>query len=887
MAHRMLCYLLLLLLIVGIVSGRYALIGGDTDTAAEDDNSEVITNDELIAGLVEDNDNSEVITYDELIDELDSGKYTVVDGDVTMADNDDSEVPSDDELTASTVAFMPKFAGLSVFDQAYAGARTAYDELSKKNNRIGSGASEEPGFPEELAPPDSKTSGNYQIDTIEKIIEVGEYDVILLSNNADDHIAETARAALENGIHVVTWDSPIPSSGVVDNSGDASSDSDGTKTTGESLFVAQVNFDETGQILADMAVDILGLEGGQFAILSAHRDAANQNAWIRSMETTLSTTAEAMKSKYENLKKVEIAYGNDDADTSYAEAVRLLETYPDLRLIVAPTTVGIVAASKAVRDLGKCETIKVTGLGDPTEMLEHTLSGCAPLFALWSFFDLGYLAYYVGHLLVTGTLKVQAGETFEAGRLGRYTIENDPSQDKGDMRKYKVTLGPFDRYDKNNIEGAARLAAIRDDGGRETFEERYFRKYKKPALALIPKFTGTISLMASVYIVWNVLASKNKRRQTSNRVLVGVALSGILISFFGFFLSTWPIPSDTWLVWGNYGTIQTCTMQGFFFQVGISATILYAGALTTVYMLSIVWKIQRQRLVQLEFWMHIFINLFAWGTAIAGLPLKLYNPANRLGFMCWIAEYPPYCSLRNNCQRGINAFKYRFAFVYAWVFIVFCYMLVCMILIYCRVLKTEKATDQVRGSANQSVIRRQSREVARQGLYYVTSFVIPWIFLITLTILEEEHYGGIKTNLPIGLEVATAILFPLGPFLNFLAYMRPASQTSLTTLGSVIASVKTTGQSSMQRISDSIIKHCTTRWSSSTRSSSRAAQRISDSIIKHCNTRWSSSTRSSSRAAAKNPPAVSQVADDNPKDASIPLSKNARETTEETKEEER
>lgn len=227
-----------------------------------------------------------------------------------------------------------------------------------------------------------------------------------------------------------------------------------------------------------------------------------------------------------------------------------------------------------------------------------------------------------------------------------------------------------------------------------------------------------------------------------------------------------------------------------------------------------------------------------------------------------IAEYPPYCSLRNNCQRGINAFEYRFAFVYVWVFIVFCYMLVCMILIYCRVLKTEKATDQVRGSANQSVIRRQSREVARQGLYYVTSFVIPWIFLITLTIWEEEHYGGIKTNLPIGLEVATAILFPLGPFLNFLAYMRPASQTSLTTLGSVITSVKTTGRSSMQR--------------------------ISASIIKHCSTRGSSSTRSSSRAAAKNPPAVSQVADDNPKDASIPLSKNAsRETTEETKEEER
>ena len=84
----------------------------------------------------------------------------------------------------------------------------------------------------------------------------------MLSNNSGDQIVPAAVAAQEAGTKVVTWDSPIPSA------------------EGESLFVAQVDFDETGQVMADMARSILGEDGGQFAILSASPDAANQNAWI-------------------------------------------------------------------------------------------------------------------------------------------------------------------------------------------------------------------------------------------------------------------------------------------------------------------------------------------------------------------------------------------------------------------------------------------------------------------------------------------------------------------------------------------------------------------------------------------------------------------------------
>jgi len=120
-------------------------------------------------------------------------------------------------------------------------------------------------------------------------------------------------------------------------------------------------------------------------------------------------------------------------------------------LIMAPTTVGIAAAAKAMQDEGLCETVKVSGLGLPAEMLEFTLNGCAPEFALWSFVDLGYLSYYVAYKLATGELQGVEGETFEAGRMGTYTIEKDPTRDAG----LRVLMGPFTVYDASNVEAAS------------------------------------------------------------------------------------------------------------------------------------------------------------------------------------------------------------------------------------------------------------------------------------------------------------------------------------------------------------------------------------------------------------------------------------------------
>ncbi|MDH3300744.1 MAG: substrate-binding domain-containing protein [Acidimicrobiia bacterium] len=304
--------------------------------------------------------------------------------------------------------FLPKCTNIAVFPQANDGAIEAAGELG----------SEEAAF---VGPADCGDATG-QIEFMTNAVTQG-VQAIMVSNNAGDELAPSAQAAADAGIPVVSWDSPIPSA------------------EGESVFVAQVDFDETGQVMADMARNILGDDGGQFAILSATPEAANQNAWIAAMEEVLAGA------DYANLELVDTVYGNDVAEDSLNQALALVDSHPDLELIMAPTTVGIVAAAQAMTQEGLCDQVKVSGLGLPDEMRDYTLSGCAPEFALWSFQDLGYLAYYVAYGLATGQIEAVEGQSFVAGRMGEYTIEADPTRDAG----LRVLMGPFSVYDESNV----------------------------------------------------------------------------------------------------------------------------------------------------------------------------------------------------------------------------------------------------------------------------------------------------------------------------------------------------------------------------------------------------------------------------------------------------
>ena len=178
---------------------------------------------------------------------------------------------------------------------------------------------------------------------------------------------------------------------------------------------------------------------GQIAILSATSQASNQNLWISYMKQELTLP------KYKNVKLVKVAYGDDLRDKSVSETEGLLKAYPNLKCIIAPTTVGVAAAGKVLTDKGLKGKVFLTGLGLPSEMATYIENGVCPYMFLWNPIDVGYLGAYVATALVKGTITGAVGDKFSAGRLGNYTITKAP--DGGT----EVLLGPPFKFDAKNI----------------------------------------------------------------------------------------------------------------------------------------------------------------------------------------------------------------------------------------------------------------------------------------------------------------------------------------------------------------------------------------------------------------------------------------------------
>jgi rhamnose transport system substrate-binding protein len=303
-----------------------------------------------------------------------------------------------------TFVLVPKNLGNPYFDTANNGAQEAAKELGVTVTYQGPATAD----------------ATQQIQLINSLI-AQKVNGLAISADDSDALVPTGKDAIAAGIPVVSWDSAIGKDGRV-------------------LHINQAVLHDIGAIEIKMALDLTGADGGKIAILSATSTAPNQNAWIEVMKE------EVKKPEYAKLELVDVVYGDDDDTKSYNEAQALFKKYPDLKVIIAPTTVGIAASARAVTDAGLIGKVFVTGLGTPNQMREYVKNGASPEFALWNPSDLGYLSVYVLEALATGKIKGVVGEKFTAGKLGDYTIEDDP--DLG----LNVLLGlPF-IYNKDNID---------------------------------------------------------------------------------------------------------------------------------------------------------------------------------------------------------------------------------------------------------------------------------------------------------------------------------------------------------------------------------------------------------------------------------------------------
>ena len=147
--------------------------------------------------------------------------------------------------------------------------------------------------------------------------------------------------------------------------------------------------------------------------------------------------------KHPGLDLVSVVYGDDLADKSYRETQALLQKYPDLAVIVSPTSVGIVAAAKAVDDAGKIGKPFVTGLGLPSECEGAVMNNTIRSFAIWNPVDIGYAVVSICDALIKGSDKHE----IDAGRLGKISFDADG----------RGTLGKPTVYDRSSVQAAAKL----------------------------------------------------------------------------------------------------------------------------------------------------------------------------------------------------------------------------------------------------------------------------------------------------------------------------------------------------------------------------------------------------------------------------------------------
>lgn len=300
-----------------------------------------------------------------------------------------------------SITMLPKNLGNPYFDTSTGGAEEAAEEFG--------------GTFEEVGP--SEASPTSQVQYIQTAAQQGAGGLIVSANDPEA-ICDALDEARSAGVKVITFDSD-------------------TNPECRDLFINQATAEGIAKVQVDLIAEQIG-DAGQVAVLSASANATNQNAWIEMMK-------EELAASHPDIELVEVVYGDDDDQTSFDKTAALLQTYPELKGIISPTTVGITAAARYLSTSEYKGKVALTGLGTPNQMREYVEDGTVTAFALWNPADLGYLAAFAAQALISGEIAGDEGDSFEAGKLGDFEVGADGAVLLGDPFVFDAeNIGDFD-----------------------------------------------------------------------------------------------------------------------------------------------------------------------------------------------------------------------------------------------------------------------------------------------------------------------------------------------------------------------------------------------------------------------------------------------------------
>jgi rhamnose transport system substrate-binding protein len=308
-----------------------------------------------------------------------------------------------------TIAVVVKGQGIGFFDAVNKGALEAATQV---------------GDTKILYTGPKSGAAEAQLEIVMSLIQQ-KVDAIVISAIDADTLVPVLRYAMRKGIKVISFDSAVAENG-------------------RQVHLSPSNSELIGQACIEMADEAAKIKGGNadVAILSAASTSTNQNIWIDEMKRALK--------KYPNLELKKIVYGDDDAQKSYRETQKLLESTPGISVIISPTAVGIEAAARYVTDKNLIGKVQVTGLGLPSMLAPYVNNQAVNSFAIWNPIDLGYSATMIAIELIDN--RVTTSDKFSRidkkykninmGRMGSTVLD-----DTG-----VAIMAPPMKYDSTNIE---------------------------------------------------------------------------------------------------------------------------------------------------------------------------------------------------------------------------------------------------------------------------------------------------------------------------------------------------------------------------------------------------------------------------------------------------
>ena len=203
-------------------------------------------------------------------------------------DDTKTEAAAGDSAKDKKIALVGKAAGNAFFEIA---AKSFQETVEAEGGEV------------QVVYPETATA-DAQIKVLDNLISQ-DFDAICISANDVNALQAKLEEAMDAGIKVSSFDSA-------------------PNKDSREIFVNQAGTKEVAQALMDAVLDISGGEG-QFAILSATSQSANQNAWIDAMKTIMEGD-----DKYSKLELVDVVYGDDEPQKSTDQTAALLQNYKDL-----------------------------------------------------------------------------------------------------------------------------------------------------------------------------------------------------------------------------------------------------------------------------------------------------------------------------------------------------------------------------------------------------------------------------------------------------------------------------------------------------------------------------------------------------------------------------